>query len=148
MGAIFTTFGIDWHILVINAVNFGLLLAGLTYLLYKPVGRVLEERRQKVAQGVEDAEASTRRLREIEGEKGEILANAGREADEIISSARASGSEKAREIAAGAEASAARTLGDAAAQAAEMKRQAINESKEEVARMIVLGIEKLAKEGK
>jgi len=148
MGAIFTTFGIDWHILVIDAVNFGLLMAALTYFLYKPVGSVLEERRQKVAQGVADAQASTQRLQEIEGEKGAILAKAGQEADEVIASARASGVQKAHEIAASAEASANRTLSEAEASASELKRQAISESKEEVARMIVLGIEKLAKQGK
>ena len=148
MGAIFTTFGIDWHLLLINAVNFGLLLAGLTFFLYKPLSKMLEERRRTVAQGVEDAHAAAARLAEIEESRAQALAQAGQEADEIISSARASGSVKAREIAASAEASAARTLSDAEAAANEMKRQAINESKEEVARMIVLGIEKLAKEGK
>ena len=148
MGAIFTTFGIDWHLLLINAVNFGLLLAGLTYFLYKPLTKMLGERRERVAQGIADAEAAAMRLREIEDARAQRLAEAGAEADEIISSARSAGSEKAREIAAQAESSAARTLADASAQASEMKREAINESKEEVARMIVLGIEKLAKQGK
>jgi F-type H+-transporting ATPase subunit b len=148
MGAIFTTFGIDWHLLLINAVNFGLLLAGLTYFLYKPLTKMLAERRERVTQGMADAEAAGMRLKEIEESRSQKLAEAGAEADSIISSARASGSEKAREIAAQAEGSAARTLADASAQAQEMKREAINESKEEVARMIVLGIEKLAKNSK
>ncbi len=148
MGAIFTTFGIDWHLLLINAVNFGLLLAGLTFFLYKPLTNMLRERRERVAQGVADAEAAGMRLKEIEESRSHKLAEAGAEADSIISSARAAGSEKAREIAAQAESSAARTLSEASAQATEMKREAINESKEEVARMIVLGIDKLAKQGK
>ncbi len=148
MGAIFTTFGIDWHLLLINAVNFGLLLAGLTFFLYKPLTKMLAERRERVAQGVADAEAAGMRLKEIEESRSQRLAEAGAEADSIISSARASGSLKAHDIATNAEAAAARTLAEASAQATEMKREAINESKEEVARMIVLGIEKLAKQGK
>ena len=143
MGAIFTTFGIDWHLLLVNAINFGLLLAGLTYFLYKPIGNMLETRRQKVAQGVHDAQAAGVRLAEIEHEKGEILANAGQEADTIIAASRDEGSKKAKEIVAAAEGSASRALADAAAQAAELKNKAISESKEEVARMIVMGIEKL-----
>lgn len=148
MGAIFTTFGIDWHLLVINAVNFGLLLAGLTYFLYKPVMRVLEERRERIAKGIADAEAAEARLEEIEASREARLADAGREADDIVASARASGVQKAHEIAESAQASAARAIADAGREAAEIKRQALSESKEEVARMIVLGIEKLAKEGK
>ena len=148
MGAIFTTFGIDWHLLVIDAVNFGLLLAGLSYFLYKPVGNMLETRRQKVAQGVHDAEASSAKLAQIEHEKGEILANAGEEADTIIAASRDEGSKKAKEIMAAAEGSSSRSLAEASAQALELKNKAIAESKEEVARMIVLGIDKLAKTSK
>jgi F-type H+-transporting ATPase subunit b len=148
MGAIFSTFGIDWHLLVINAINFGLLLAGLTYFLYKPVGAMLEERRAKVEKGVEDAEASTKRLQEIEAIRLSKLEEAGKEADEIVAHARDAGAQKAKEIAAAAESSSKRTLAEAAAQAIELKREAINESKEEVARMIVLGIEKLAQNTK
>jgi F0F1-type ATP synthase membrane subunit b/b' len=55
MDAILTTFGIDWHLLLLQGINFGILLAGLTYFLYKPVMRMLEERSNTVRQGVEDA---------------------------------------------------------------------------------------------
>jgi F-type H+-transporting ATPase subunit b len=148
MGAIFTTFGIDWHLLVINAINFGLLLAGLTYFLYKPLGAMLETRRQKVAQGVSDAEEAGKRLGEIEQSKGEILAGAGKEADGIIAASRDTASAKAKEILSQADAAAARSVAQAQAQSSEMKAKAIEESKQEVARMIVLGIDKLAREAK
>jgi len=148
MGAIFTTFGIDWHLLLINAVNFGLLLAGLTYFLYKPLGNMLEARRKAVAQGVADAEAATKKLGEIEHSKGEILAEAGKEADGIIAASRDTAASKAKEIMSQAEAAAARAVAQAQAQSSEMKARAIEESKQEVARMIVLGIEKLAKTSK
>jgi F-type H+-transporting ATPase subunit b len=148
MGAIFTTFGIDWHLLVINAVNFGLLLAGLTYFLYKPLSKMLTERRSTISKGVEDAHMAGVRLQEIEQSRLTKLEEAGREADDIVASARDAGASKAKELITSAESSAARALAEAQAQAQEMKRTAINESKEEVARMIVLGIEKLAKSSK
>jgi F0F1-type ATP synthase membrane subunit b/b' len=47
-----------------------------------------------------------------------------------------------------AEAAAARAIAEAEAEGGELKNRAIQESKEEVARMIVLGIEKLAKNSK
>ncbi|HVU80050.1 MAG TPA: ATP synthase F0 subunit B [Candidatus Paceibacterota bacterium] len=142
MDAILTTFGIDWRLLLINAVNFGLLLFGLWYFLYGPVMRMLEERRAKVTQGVADAQKAAEELRSIEEARATKLAEAGREADSVLSQARASAGQKEREIIAQGEAAAARIVKDAEAQAREAKAAAIAESKEEVARMIVLGMEK------
>ncbi|MEK7612944.1 MAG: F0F1 ATP synthase subunit B [Patescibacteria group bacterium] len=145
MEAILTTFGVDWRLLLINAVNFGLLLAVLTYFLYGPVMRMLEERRARVAKGVKDAEAAGKKLAEIEGSRSEILAHAGTQADEVLMTARAAASKKEREILAEGEAAAEALLKDAEAQAHELKEQALRESKEEVAKLIVLGVEKTLK---
>lgn len=148
MNAILTTFGIDWHLLLINAINFGLLLAGLTYFLYKPLSKMLEERRMKVAKGVEDAVAAEHALARIEGERSEVLAKAGQEADAVLTQAKATATGKGKEILAQAEANAARRLAEAEAQSEELKKKAVQESREEVAKIIVLGIEKLAKTSK
>lgn len=142
MGAIFTTFGIDWHLLLIQGVNFGILLAGLTYFLYKPIMNMLEERRARVAKGVHDAQTAEAKLAEIEGERAHTLAEAGREADTIIGSARMAATDKQREIITKAQTTAAAVLKEAEAQAAEAKVRAVHESKEEVAKLIVLGMEK------
>jgi F-type H+-transporting ATPase subunit b len=146
MGAIFSTFGIDWHLLLINAINFGLLLAGLTFFLYKPVGNLLEERRLKVAKGVEDAEAARKALEDIESSRLSTLAKAGEEADSMLAHSRQTAASKAKEIMGQAEAAAARAIADAEKQGDEIKVRAIEESKQEVAKMIVLGMEKLAKQ--
>lgn len=143
MGAVLQTFGVDWRLLLINAVNFGLLLFLLGYYVYGPLTRALEERRQRVAQGVRDAEESTRKLAEIAASRGEILAKAGQEADEVLRKSRAAAQEKEREIVAAGEAAASTTLREASAQAQELKSQAIEESKQEVAKLVVLGVEKM-----
>ena len=142
MEQILTTFGIDWHLLLINAVNFGLLLAALWYFLYGPVMKMLEERRQRVVQGVRDAETATHRLSEIERSRAQKLAEAGKESDELLAAARTAGAAKERELLQKGEAAAAVVLRDAAAEAAEMKARSISESKQEVAKLIVLGMEK------
>jgi F-type H+-transporting ATPase subunit b len=145
MGAILTTFGIDWHLLVLQAINFGLLLAGLTYFLYKPVMRMLEERRSVVAQGVEDAARAAQELKQIEGSRAQKLAEAGKEADSVVANARSNASQKEREIVTRAENAAAALVAEAEKRAQEEKARAVAESKEEVAKLIVLGIEKMAK---
>ncbi len=146
MAELFEAFGIDWKILVINLVNFGALLLVLWYFLYGPIVRMLEARRRQIAEGVEAAEKSKEELEKIEQSRAALLAKAGKEADDVLSNARAMGNEKQREIVGAAEVAAARALKEAEAQASEMKAAAIAESKQEVAKLIVLGIEKTLKE--
>lgn len=148
MSAILQAFGIDWHLLIINAVNFALLMTALWYFLYAPLTKIIEERRTKVAHGVQAAEKAQKQLSEIEASRSAVLATAGKEAEDLVATARKSAKEKEREIVASGEASAARMVKEAEAQAEELKQQALRESKEEVARLIVLGVEKTLVEAK
>ncbi len=143
MSALLSAFGIDWHLLAINVVNFGLMLFALWYFLYGPLVRTLEERRQKVAQSVIDAELAAERLVEIEASRADVLAAAGREADEVLSRSRKLALEKEKAQLAAGEAAAARIVEGAEAEAREAKARALAESREEVAKLTVLGAEKI-----
>ncbi len=144
MSDLFAAFGIDWRLLLVNGINFGLLLLGLWYFLYKPLTQMLESRRQKMAQGVRDAEAAAHQLQKIESERADLLAQAGKEADDVVSKARALGAEKQRALTEAGEANAAALLTQAEAQAQQLKVEAIEQSKQEVAKLIVLGMERVA----
>jgi F-type H+-transporting ATPase subunit b len=144
---IFHAFGVDWRLLLIQAVNFGVLLVALWAFLYKPLMRVLEERSQKMQKAVLDADAAAQKLEDAEGEKRALLARAMKEADAASERARKDLEAKEKEATAQADAKVARMLKDAEKESAEMKAQALAGAKEELARMIVLGAEKaLAKE--
>lgn len=143
MEAILTTFGIDWRLLLINAINFGLLLLLLWYFLYGPVLKMLEDRRRKVEQGVRDAESAKQALAQIEASRSALLAEAGKEGDAVLAAARNAAAAKEHELLAQSEETAASIVEDAQTAAAELKAQALAESKEEVAKLIVLGMEKI-----
>lgn len=142
MQEILTTFGIDWRLLAINGFNFALVMVALWYFLYAPVMKVLEERRKKVSDGVRDAELAKHKLEEIQSSRSTVLARAGKEADEVLASARAAAQKQERFALAEAERAAAGVLSQAEAQARELKEQALQESRHEVAKLIVLGVEK------
>ncbi|HET9641251.1 MAG TPA: F0F1 ATP synthase subunit B [Candidatus Paceibacterota bacterium] len=142
MTAVLQAFGIDWHLLIVNAINFALLLAALWYFLYGPLTRILEERRQKIAQGVAEAEEAHKKLEEIEGARSSMLADAGKEAEAVLAHARENAAKKEHERVTAGEQAAARMVKEAEAQAAELKSRAIAESREEIAKLIVLGAEK------
>jgi len=142
MEALFSAFGIDWKLLLAQAVNFGVLFALLTYLLYKPVLKTLEERRNVVAQGVKDAEEAREKLAGADVEVSEKITGAEQEAQQIVSSARdEAGSERSR-LLKEAEERAAGIAADAEARAKETAARALRESEKEIARLAMLAAEK------
>lgn len=143
MSELLATFGVNWKLLLIQAVNFGLLLAILSYFLYKPVLKIIDERREKIAEGVRTAEAASRRLEEAKSEGEGIVGSAAREAEGIVAAARSRAEERAEGIVKSAESLAAATLKDAAAHAEEAKRQALKDSEREIARAAMLAAEKI-----
>jgi len=148
MEQLFAAFGVNWKLLLIQMVNFGALLAVLSYFLYKPVMRIIDERREKVAEGVRIAEAATRRLEEAKAEGEELVGAGAREAESLVAGARARADEKGAEILHAAEARAQGVLKDASARAEESKRQALLESQKEIARAAMLAAEKILSAGK
>lgn len=54
--------GIDWKLLLSQAVNFGLLIVALRLFAYKPLLAMLHERRKKIEGGLVKAEEADRRL--------------------------------------------------------------------------------------
>src|SRR3989338_2301217 len=143
MNELLTVFGVNWKLLLVQGVNFALLLAVLTYFLYKPVLRLIDERRQKIAEGVRTAEAAAVKLAEAQKKGDGIVGNASREAELLVKTARARAEEKGSEIVKSAEARAQGVLADAATRAEEAKRQAIKESEKEIARAAMLAAEKI-----
>jgi F-type H+-transporting ATPase subunit b len=146
MSELFAAFGINWQLLLVQAINFGILLAALRYFLYRPVLKLIDERREKIAEGVKTAEAATRRLEEAKKEGDELVGSAAREAEGMVAAARVRADEKANEIVRSAEARADAALKDAAARAQEKSRQVLKESEREIARAAMLAAEKILRE--
>lgn len=146
MDALFAAFGIDWHLLLIQAVNFGVLLLVLTYFLYKPILRIIDERRDRVAEGVRVAQEATRTLQDAKVEGETLIGTAGREAEALVAAARSRADEKGSEILRAAEERADRVMKEAAARAEEAQRQAMAESSKEIARAAMLAAEKILRE--
>jgi F-type H+-transporting ATPase subunit b len=142
MEQLFDAFGIDWKLLIAQAINFGVLLAVLTYLLYKPVLKTLDERSALIKKGVVDAEEATKKLEEADGTVKARLQEAEGEAEGLVARARdEAGSERSR-IVKEAEARASHIEKDAEARAKEAKEQALKESEREIARLAILAAEK------
>ena len=143
MEEIVHAFGLDARLIIIQMINFGLLLSALWYFLYTPVMRILEEREKKIAQGVEDADKAAVALREADVEKGIVLKDARTEAEAILHRARAHAITKGNEIVVDAEEKALRVLEDSRVRAEEERIQAKKASEAEVAESAILAAEQI-----
>lgn len=77
--------GINPTSLVAQIINFGVLFFLLSKLLYKPVLRLLEERAEKISQGLKAAEESLREKEKLETQKKEEMKKTQREMARILS---------------------------------------------------------------
>ena len=76
--------GINWGLLLAQGVNFTLLLGVLSVFLYKPVFRLIDQRRELVRKSVADAKKLEQQLREMDRIRSERIATLDRECGEIL----------------------------------------------------------------
>ena len=146
MQQLLSAFGIDWRLLIAQAVNFALVLVALWYFLYKPVLAMMARRQELIAKGVVAAQEAEEKLAHTDTTVMERLQAAETEADTIVAHARESAqSEKAR-LLKEAEARAAAVAADAEARASEVASRARRESERDIARLSILAAEKILKE--
>jgi F-type H+-transporting ATPase subunit b len=84
------TFGFDTKIFLSQVVSFVIVALVLRQFAYKPILAVLEERRQRIAEGLLNAEKIKQQLAEAEQRHAEILAKANAQAQKMIDDARES----------------------------------------------------------
>ena len=80
--------GIEWRMLLAQLINFSIVFFLLWRFAYKPVFAILEARRQKIAEGLANAEKSTAQLAKTEADRKAILTQAGDQANKVIEEAR------------------------------------------------------------
>ena len=83
-------FGFDVKIFLSQVISFVIVALLLKRFAYKPILGVLEERRQRIAEGLLNAEKIKQQLAEAEQRYAEILAKANAQAQKMIDEARAS----------------------------------------------------------
>ncbi len=146
MEEIIEAFGIDQRLIVIQIVNFGILMAVLGYFLYRPILKLLKEREEKIAQGLKDAESAALAKAEADTEKQAVLSLAHKEAEAVGERAKSSAKLQETEIVSAAQAKAASILKEAEVKAEQAKIVAVKASEKEVAQLAVLATEKLLRE--
>lgn len=84
-----TTFGVSWQLFISQLISFAIVAFLLHRFAYKPILGVLEERRQRIAESLANAEKIKQQLTEAEAARKELLQKANVDATKLIEEARA-----------------------------------------------------------
>jgi len=132
------TLGIDFKVMLAQIINFGILIAVLTKLLYKPILGMLEQRRKRIEESLKKADEIDKKMALMEEETGHRRDQAKKEATEIIGEAKST-AEKDREkilVSATAESDRVKAAGR---EQIELERQTmLDETKKRVGKLALL----------
>lgn len=139
-------FGIDWKLIAIQFLNFGIALFVLYRYAYKPILGVIERRQEVIAKGVKDAQEAQEERERVERERTQILTSARKEADNIVTEIKKRAEEEARAMLREAQEKGNAMITESRRRGEEEKAYILKQSEKEIARMIVLGAEKILRE--
>ena len=80
--------GIQWQKLIIQGISFSIALFVLWKLAYKPIFKILDERKAKIAEDLANSETIKKQVQQTEADRQKILADAGDKANKLIEDAR------------------------------------------------------------
>src|SRR3989344_160525 len=136
MSELFNQLGVNWRLLLSQGVNFLILLVALTFLIYKPLLKVMAERKRRIEGGLADAEEAERKLKNIGNLETERMAKAEREALGVIKKAENEAQLSAKSIVLTAEGRAVAVLKEAAEIASKKRTEDLENLKKEGAGLI------------
>lgn len=131
------TFGVDWSHLVAQIVSFCIVCALLYRFAYRPVLKMLEERRRQIAQQMANTEKIKADLARTEAQRQELMVQANAQASRLIEEARAAASRVQEQETQKAVAAAEQIVVKSREAAAHDYARMLAELKHEVGRLVV-----------
>ena len=131
------TFGVDWPHLTAQIISFGIVCALLYWLAYQPVLKMLDARRQQIAQGLENTNKINAALAGIEAQRQGVMADAQAQSTKLIAEARDIATRLREQETQRALAAAEQIMVQAREAAAQEHARMLGELRREVGRLVV-----------
>lgn len=135
--------GLNLGYLLVQIFNFAILFIILRAWVYKPILGLLEQRREAIAQGLEDARVAAEARENAEEEAEKILSEAQSRASEIVREATERAEQQGQEIVAEAEEEAAQKHQEALEEAEREKERVLADLRGQVAALAMAAAQKL-----
>jgi len=141
-----TAFGVHWKLLVIQMVNFTLLLALLYYFAYKPILGMLESREKKITESVLRADEIAHEHKSLKEERAKVLKHAHEEGNEVIAQLKKDAEARNHASIHDAHEKGESIIAEAHKKAEDARAHLLRESEKELAKIAILAAEKVLRE--
>jgi F-type H+-transporting ATPase subunit b len=138
--------GINLGLLIVQIIAFVIVFLALQAWVYKPMLNMMENRKKKIAQGLEDARVAAEARADAEKEAARILAEAQAQASTIVRDATDRAAGAAQEVKAAAEAEAAVARDAMLSEAQQERNRVLGDLRGQVAALAIAAAEKLVGE--
>lgn len=138
--------GIDWKLLIAQAVNFLVLLWILKRYAYKPILAYLDERTARIESGLQNAEAAEKKLAATLEEEKKILSLAREEAHQSIAKAEEHAKHRDELMLSETKEKIEKMIQEADVHLAEKQAKLMREAKGELAQVVTIAVEKILHE--
>jgi len=138
--------GINLGYVFVQLFNFGILFVVLRAWVYKPITKMLSDRRERIAKGLEDARVAAEARANAEAQAEKIVAEAQNKASELVREATFRAEEATKDIKVAAEKEAADTRKNALADIEEERNQVLGEVRGQIAALAMAATQKLVGE--
>lgn len=143
MENIINAFGIDVRLIIVQIINFTILMVALGYFLYTPILNMLATREEKITQGMKDAKAAALALASAGDEKKGILTNAHLSAEDVARRAKVASDANTAMLLTEAQTKATIMLKEAEVNAEQLRTKITKEAEAEIAKTAMLAAEKI-----
>lgn len=135
--------GIDYKLIIGQIVNFLILLVILRVFLYKPIVKMLDERRQKIAESVASSKKIEQNLAQTEIKTRQILEEARTKASKIIDEAGKISKAEKDKIILSSQIQAEGIIQSAKDEARRIQAQITIEAKKEIGKIVIIALNKI-----
>ncbi len=129
--------GFDWRMALANLVNFLIIFWILKRYAFKPIARIIKEREDKIAQGLEDAQKAKSEHQMAQQNYERTMANARKESQDLIAKAHEQGDAMLKKATAETEEKTTKIVNDARALIEKEKKQMSKELEHKTAHIAV-----------
>lgn len=143
MDSLITTFHIDWKIITAQAINFIIVFIVLYLFALKPLKKLMDERENKIAKGVEDAKVNAQMILNTKAEYDIVITKAKSEAHEIFQEGKREAESKKAEMIEVAKLEVAKMIESGKKTLENEKLKIIEEAKKEIVSLVVSATEKI-----
>ena len=143
MDSFISTFHIDWKIIIAQAVNFIIVFLVLYFFALKPLGKLMRERSDKIAKGLDDAVCNADALKLTKAEYTKIINDARTEAHQIFQDGKKEAEIKKAEMLALAKMDVEKMIEQGKKSLENEKVKMVDEAKSEIVSLVVKATEKL-----